>query len=70
MYIRKLLVNLDYPDSMRWQHIFVPQLRLVDLRSADVATRAALPQNRTQMLIGPQHYIYIHTKTNRNINNL
>ena len=46
--------SLDYPGSVRWQHLLAPQMRLVELCSADVATRAALPQNGAEMLIGSQ----------------
>ena len=44
--------SLDYPDSVRWQYFSAPQLRLVVLSTADVATRPALRQNREETLIG------------------
>ena len=36
--------NLDYPGSVMWQHLLAPQIRLVDLCSADLATGAVLSQ--------------------------
>ena len=40
--------TVDYSDSVRWQHLLAPLICLVDLCSADVATSAALPQNRVK----------------------
>ena len=37
---------------MRGQHILAPQIRRLDLCSADLTTRAALPQRRIEMQIG------------------
>ena len=45
-----MVISLDYPDSVSCQHFIAPQLHLVDLCSADLATRAALPQNRVETL--------------------
>ena len=39
---------------MRWPHFLAPQIRLLDLCSADVAMRAALPQNRVEMQVDLQ----------------
>ena len=44
------MLSLDYPDSVRWQHLLVPQPHLVVLWFADVIIRAALPQNRVESL--------------------
>ena len=40
--------GLDYPGSVRWQHVLAPQICLVVSCSADVTTRAALPQNKVE----------------------
>ena len=45
-------ISLDYAGSMSWQHVLAPQLRLVDLCSANVTTMTALPQNKVQTLTG------------------
>ena len=40
--------SLDYPTSVRWQHVLAPQIHLVDLCSADVAKRATLSRKRIE----------------------
>ena len=50
--------RLDYPGSVRWQHILSP----VDLCSADVTTRAVLPQHMVDTLFGSQVNYEIKTR--------
>ena len=52
--VTRAMYCLDYPSSVRWQHLFSPSLRLECICFSNVATRAALPQNRVQTLIGSQ----------------
>ena len=49
--------SLYHPDSMRWQNVSTPQLRLVD-----VTIRAALLYNKEETLIGSQTNFEITTK--------
>jgi len=44
--------NLDYTGSVRCLHVLALQIRMVTCCSADAATRAALPQNEAETLIG------------------
>ena len=47
--------SLDYPGSVRWQlYNLAPHTRLLDVCSAEVATRAALLQTRLETLIDCQ----------------
>ena len=52
--------SLGYPGSVRWQHLLASQIRVVDLRCADVdvATRY-----RVERLIGSQANYGIKPKT-------
>ena len=56
--------NLDYPGSVRWQHLSAPQVWLDILWAVVVITREALPQIRVETLIGSQTTYEIMQKWN------
>ena len=56
------LTSLDYPDSVRCQHVLAPHTRNGVNCSANIATRAAIPQNKIETLIGSQANYKMKTK--------
>ena len=47
-------VSFDYPDAVRWQHLLVVHIRLGTYCFVNITTRAVLPQNSVETLIGFQ----------------
>ena len=60
----RVLCSLSYPGCIRWQQLEVLHICVGKFCSAFVTTRAALPQNRVEMLIGSgaefENFIRLH----------